>query len=187
MCPRARAAPARRGGRTRRPGDTAFRGRGRGTSTPGACRSTSPPWRARRRGGAGRRGGRPGRGWRRRSRCRGRTAAARARRPPFPTPAGARRAYRSSSSCGSPRRACVETKLSRRVHPTHRLMSTQVRASSRCARADVFRAQEAEIKRQNQLEYMAYDVANRLLDAQLEVVAAARRARRKRFRRYDVA
>ena len=49
------------------------------------------------------------------------------------------------------------------------------------------RAQEAEIKRQNQLEYMAYDVANRLLDAQLEVVAAARRARRKRFRRYDVA
>ena len=80
-------------------------------------------WRARRRAGPGRRGGRPGRGWRRRSRCRGRTAAARARRPPFPTPAGARRAYRSSSSCGSPRRACVETKLSRRVHPTHRLMS----------------------------------------------------------------
>ena len=100
---------------TRRPGDTAVRGRGRGTSTPRACRSTSPPSRARRRGGPGRRGGRPGRGWRRRSRCRGRTAAARARRPPFPTPPGARRADRSSSSCGSPRRACVERKLSRRV------------------------------------------------------------------------
>ena len=55
------------------------------------------------------------------------------------------------------------------------------------AHSDLTRAQEAEIKRQNQLEYMAYDVANRLLDAQLEVVAAARRARRKRFRRYDVA
>ena len=81
MCPRARAAPARRGGRTRRPGDTAFRGRGRGTSWKGS---------------------------------------------------------------GS-------------------------------AHSDLTRAQEAEIKRQNQLEYMAYDVANRLLDAQLEVVAAARR------------
>ena len=92
MCPRARAAPARRGGRTRRPGDTAFRGRGRGTSKGGGS-----------------------------------------------------------------------------------------------AHSDLTRAQEAEIKRQNQLEYMAYDVANRLLDAQLEVVAAARRARRKRFRRYDVA
>ena len=55
------------------------------------------------------------------------------------------------------------------------------------AHSDLTRAQEAEIKRQNQLEYMAYDVANRLLDAQLEVVAAARRAGRKRFRRYDVA
>ena len=48
------------------------------------------------------------------------------------------------------------------------------------AHSDLTRAEEAEIKRQNQLEYMAYDVANRLLDAQLEVVAAARRARRKR-------
>lgn len=43
------------------------------------------------------------------------------------------------------------------------------------AHSDLTRAEEAEIKRQNQLEYMAYDVANRLLDAQLEVVAAARR------------
>lgn len=44
------------------------------------------------------------------------------------------------------------------------------------AHSELTRAEEAEIKRQNQLEYMAYDVANRLLDAQLEVVAAARRS-----------
>ena len=43
------------------------------------------------------------------------------------------------------------------------------------AHSDLTRSEEAEIKHQNRLEYMAYDVANRLLDAQLEVVAAARR------------
>lgn len=42
-------------------------------------------------------------------------------------------------------------------------------------------AELAEIKRQNQLEIMAYDVANRLLDAQLEVVAAARNASRREY------